>query len=313
MSKIVVALGGNALGDNAREQLEKAQAASAAIVDLVEAGNSLVLTHGNGPQVGQIRLAFEEANRCGKVSLVPFAECTAMSQGYIGYHLQQAIDEEFVARGHNDIPVVAMLTQVVVDPDDPAFSHPSKPIGGYFDEETAQRLMRETGDSYAEDAGRGWRRMVPSPKPIDIYEKMTLRTLINDNQVVIACGGGGVPVVYRGRRYHGVDAVVDKDFAAAKLAHLIDADLLLILTAVERVCIDFNTPHQRELTTITRTQAETYCAQGHFPPGSMLPKVQAACEFVAGATGRKAIIASLEHAATALAGTSGTHIVACKI
>jgi carbamate kinase len=202
-----------------------------------------------------------------------------------------------------------MLTQVVVDPADPAFSHPSKPIGGYYDEETAQRLMRLTGDVYREDSGRGWRRVVPSPAPIDIYEKMTLRTLIDDNQVVIACGGGGIPVVYDSRRYHGVDAVVDKDFAAAKLAHLVEADVLLMLTAVDRVFIGFGTPGQRALTSITCEQARAYIEEGQFAAGSMLPKVRAACEFTGGGPGRVAIIGSLERAAEALAGTSGTRVI----
>jgi carbamate kinase len=309
MTKIVVALGGNALGDNAQEQLKQAQLASRAIADIIEAGNNLVLAHGNGPQVGQIRLAFEEASKAGKVPLVPFAECTAMSQGYIGYHLQQAIDEELVARGHDDIPVVAMLTQVVVDPNDPAFKDPTKPVGGYYDEQTARQLMAETGETYREDAGRGWRRVVPSPKPIDIYEKMTLRTLINDNQVVIACGGGGVPVVYSGTRYHGVDAVVDKDFAAARLAHLVGAQVLLILTAVDHVFINFNTPEQKALKTCTLEETRAYIEQGYFAKGSMLPKVEAACDFVSGGSGRTAIIGSLERALDALEGKSGTLIV----
>jgi carbamate kinase len=309
MSKIVVALGGNALGDNAQEQLKKARVASCAIADLIEGGHNLVLVHGNGPQVGQIRLAFEEANHDGKVPLVPFAECTAMSQGYIGYHLQQAIDEELVARGHDNIPVVAMLTQVVVDPGDPAFENPTKPIGGFFDEATARKLMAETGESYREDAGRGWRRVVPSPKPVDIYEKMTLRTLINDNQVVVACGGGGIPVVYSGARYHGVDAVIDKDFAAAKLAHLVEASTLLILTAVDHVYINFNTPEQKALHRCSIEEARSYIKQGFFAKGSMLPKVEAACDFVSGGNGRSAIIGSLERAMDALKGKSGTAIV----
>ncbi|MDR0626520.1 MAG: carbamate kinase [Bifidobacteriaceae bacterium] len=309
MSKIVVALGGNALGDNAEQQLGRAMTASKAIADLIEAGNQLVVAHGNGPQVGQIRLAFEEASRLGSVPAVPLAECTAMSQGYIGYHLQQAIDEELVARGHEAIPVVAMLTQVVVDPDDPAFAKPSKPIGAFFDEETARGLRRDTGDTYVEDAGRGWRRVVPSPRPVDIYEKMTLRTLIEDGQVVIACGGGGVPVVYSGTRYHGVDAVVDKDFAAAKLAHLVGADVLLILTAVDHVFVNFNTPSQQALTRCTLAEARAYIDQGQFAKGSMLPKVQAACDFVSGEPGRTAIIGSLESALAAVNGLSGTAIV----
>ncbi|MDR0500447.1 MAG: carbamate kinase [Coriobacteriales bacterium] len=323
MSKIIVALGGNALGNNAQEQLERATVASKAIADLIEAGHELVIVHGNGPQVGQIRLAFEDSHAKGDVPLIPFAECIAMSQGYIGYHLQQAIDEELVARGHDDIPVIAMLTQVVVDANDSAFANPSKPIGGYYSESDAKRLMQETGNIYREDAGRGWRRVVPSPKPIDIYEKLTLKALMEDKQVVIACGGGGVPVVYSGTRYHGVDAVVDKDFAAAKLAHLVDADVLLILTAVDRVFINFNTPEQMALETITLAEAANYVEKGYFAAGSMLPKVQAGMMFVGGnndandcsasaiTKNRRAIIGSLDKAADSLVGQSGTTIVAC--
>jgi carbamate kinase len=308
MSKIVIALGGNALGDNAQEQLERAELASKAIANLIEEDHHVVLVHGNGPQVGQIRLAFEESSKAGITPLIPFAECTAMSQGYIGYHLQQAIDEELVARGHENIPVVTILTQVVVDQDDPAFQNPTKPIGGYFDQETAAELQINTGEPYKEDSGRGWRRVVPSPKPIDIYEKITLRTLVANNQVVIACGGGGIPVVYTGSRYHGVDAVIDKDFAAAKLAELVSADVLLILTAVDRVFINFNTPEQRALENITVQEAREYIKQGQFPAGSMLPKVEAACAFVEANPGKQAIIGSLDAAAAAIEGSSGTWI-----
>jgi carbamate kinase len=308
MSKIVVALGGNALGENAQEQLERAELASRIIANLIEAGHNVVLVHGNGPQVGQIRLAFEESSKQGTTPLIPFAECTAMSQGYIGYHLQQAIDEELVTRGHENIPVVTMLTQVVVDQTDPAFQNPTKPIGGFFDEQTARQLQAKTGEPYKEDSGRGWRRVVPSPKPIDIYEKITLRTLVENNQVVIACGGGGIPVVYSGKRYHGVDAVIDKDFAAAKLAELIDADILLILTAVDRVFINFNTPRQQALENITLDEARSYIEQGQFPAGSMLPKIEAACAFVEANPGKQAIIGSLDKAAEAISGTNGTHI-----
>lgn len=215
MSKIVIALGGNALGNSSKEQLAKAQTAAKSIVDLIEQGHQVVIAHGNGPQVGKIRLAFEETSQSPE-DVVPFPECTAMSQGYIGYHLQQAIDEELVARNLGEQPVVTLITQVVVDPKDPAFTKPTKPIGGYYDEETAKQLMAETGNVYQEDAGRGWRRVVPSPKPIDIYEKVSLRTLVDAGQIVIACGGGGVPIAYDGPVYHGVDAVIDKDFAAAK-------------------------------------------------------------------------------------------------
>ncbi len=309
MAKIVIALGGNALGNNAEEQLEKAQHAAKAIVDLIEQGHNVVIAHGNGPQVGQIRLAFEQGEKLGIAPLMPFPECTAMSQGYIGYHLQQSIDEELVARGYDEQPVVSMLTQVVVDENDPAFQNPTKPVGGYYDEATAKKLMMATGNKYVEDAGRGWRRVVPSPKPVDIYEKMTLKALLNDGQVVIACGGGGIPVVYRGKRYEGIDAVIDKDFAASKMANLIGADIFIILTAVERVCIHFGKPNQQALETMTLADAKRYMDEGHFAPGSMLPKVQAACEFVASGQGRKAIIASLESAAAAAKGESGTAII----
>ncbi|GHU88475.1 carbamate kinase [Clostridia bacterium] len=306
MSRIVVALGGNALGNTAAEQLVKAQTAAKAIADLIQAGHHVVIAHGNGPQVGQIRLAFEKYGDAD--ALMPYPECTAMSQGYIGYHLQQSIDEELVSRGLDEIPVVAMLTQVVVDENDDAFKNPNKPVGKYYDKETAKKLMAESTDKYAEDAGRGWRRVVPSPKPIDIYEKITLKTLLDAGQVVIACGGGGIPVVYRGARYWGVDAVVDKDFAAAKLAHLVSADVFLILTAVDRVLINYRKPDELALTDITVAEAERYAAEGHFAPGSMLPKVRAACEFVSGGGGRRAIIASLERAGDAIAGLSGTVI-----
>ncbi|MDR1837979.1 MAG: carbamate kinase [Treponema sp.] len=308
MSKIVIALGGNALGNTAAEQLEKSRLAAKSIVDLIEMGNQIIVAHGNGPQVGQIHLAFEQGNKNGIAPLMPFPECTAMSQGYIGYHLQQSIDEELEARGHDEIPVIAMLTQVVVDENDPAFQNPVKPVGGYYDEAAAKTLMQTTGDKYIEDSGRGWRRVVPSPKPIDIYEKITLKTLIDAGQIVIACGGGGIPVVYRGNRYYGVDAVIDKDFAAAKMADLVGADIFIILTAVDRICLNFNKPNQQELCDITAAEAEKYITDGHFAPGSMLPKIQAACMFVENRENRKSIIGSLEKASLALNGQSGTTI-----
>jgi carbamate kinase len=307
MSRIVIALGGNALGDTAAAQLEKSRVAANSIADLVLGGNEVVIAHGNGPQVGQIRLAFENGSKAGVAPFMPFAECSAMSQGYIGYHLQQAIDQELIARG-KPAPVVSMITQVVVDANDPAFKNPTKPVGGYYDENTAKALMEKTGDKYVDDAGRGWRRAVPSPKPVDIYEKAALRALIGAGQVVIACGGGGIPVVYGGERYEGVDAVIDKDFAAAKMADLVDADIFIILTAVDRIAVNFNKPNQRELAEMTVEQADEYAGEGHVAPGSMLPKVQAACSFAAGREGRRAIVASLEKAALALNGESGTAI-----
>ena len=307
MAQIVIALGGNALGDTAASQLEKCRFAAKSIVDLYEAGNDLVIAHGNGPQVGQIRLAYENACKQGiSASVMPFPECTAMSQGYIGYHLQQSISQELTTRGRGGTPVVTMLTQVIVDENDPAFQNPTKPVGGFYDEATAKALMEQTGDKYVEDAGRGWRRVVPSPKPVDIYEKTSLKALMDTKHIVIACGGGGIPVVYRGNRLEGVDAVIDKDFAAATMASIINADMFVILTAVDRIALNFNKPDQQELVEITVAEAEKYITEGHFAPGSMLPKVQAACQFASGGTNRRAIVASLEKAAQALKGESGT-------
>jgi carbamate kinase len=240
---------------------------------------------------------------------MPLAECTAMSQGYIGSHLQQAIDAELVANGDNDKPVITMLTQVIVDENDPAFLNPTKPIGSYYSEEDAKRLMAETGEKYMEDSGRGWRRVVASPKPVSIYEHMTLATLMCDKEVIIAGGGGGIPVVKTDHGYKGVAAVVDKDFAAEKLAELVDAEYLFILTAVDRVAINFGKPDQRELPEMTVEQAKKYAGEGQFAPGSMLPKVQAACLFVQSRPGRQSIIGSLDKAALALNGESGTRIV----
>lgn len=307
MSKIVIALGGNALGNSANEQLTKAELAAKSIADLITAGHHVVIAHGNGPQVGKIRLAFEETSQKPEDTM-PFPECTAMSQGYIGYHLQQAIDEELVSRGLIDIPVVSMLTQVVVDPKDPAFSNPTKPIGGYYSEEEAKKLMAETGDVYVEDAGRGWRRVVPSPKPVDIYEKISLQTLVDAGQVVIACGGGGIPVIYEGTRYKGVDAVIDKDFAAAKMAALIDADVFIILTAVDHVFVNFGKPDQKALETTSVADMKQYISEDQFAPGSMLPKVEAAIDFAESKAGRRAIIASLEKASETLDGNGGTTV-----
>jgi len=309
MSKIVVALGGNALGDTPESQLEHARLAAQSLAPLVIAGHSLVVCHGNGPQVGAIKLAFDTASELGKVPSMPFAECSAMSQGYIGYHLQQAIDEEIEREGGRGIPVITMLTQTIVDENDPAFQNPTKPIGSYYDEETAKRLVAETGHVYKEDAGRGWRRVVASPKPIDIYEKISLRSLFYAREVVIAGGGGGIPIVKRPHGYVGVDAVIDKDFAAAKLAELVEADYFFILTAVEKVAINFNKPDQEDLSLITCAQAREYIEQGQFAPGSMLPKVQAAISFIEATPGGHAVITSLEKATEALEGKTGTQIV----
>ncbi len=309
MSRMVIALGGNALGNTPAEQLEKVQNTAKAVAPLIIDGHDIIICHGNGPQVGMINLVFEKGHEAGISPLMPLAECTAMSQGYIGYHLQQAIDAELVKRGDNETPVITMLTQVIVDADDPAFKNPTKPIGGYYDEATAKKLMEETGCKYVEDAGRGWRRVVASPKPVSIYEHVTLATLMRDREVIIAGGGGGIPVVKTEQGYKGVAAVVDKDFAAEKLAELVDAEYLFILTAVDRVAVNFGKPDQEDISEMTISQAEAYAEAGQFAPGSMLPKVQAACLFAGSKAGRKAIIGSLELAELALKGQSGTRII----
>ncbi len=308
MSKIVVALGGNALGNTVEEQKEKTRIAAKAVVDLIEDGNEVVLVHGNGPQVGQIRIAFEEGHKNGISPFMPFAECTALSEGYIGYHLQQSIGIELLKRDIKK-PVVSLITQVVVDKNDEAFINPTKPVGGYYTKEEADELMSKTDDKYVEDAGRGYRRVVPSPKPLDIYEKDTLKTLVDTKNLVIACGGGGVPVVMNDNGYEGVDAVIDKDFAAAKLADLLDCDIFFVLTAVDRVCINFNKPNQESLEKINIESCKKYIEEGQFAPGSMLPKVEAAMQFVNSGSDRKAIIGSLEKAKESINGENGTLIL----
>lgn len=303
MSKIVVALGGNALGNTVQEQLANAKIAAASITDLVAAGHEVIIAHGNGPQVGAIKVALDTGG-----FVVPMPECTSMSQGYIGYHLQQSLGNELKQRNIQK-EIATVLTQVVVDKNDPAFANPTKPIGAYCDEETAKQLMKETGNLYAEDAGRGWRWMVPSPKPIDIVEKATVKRLSEDGCMVIACGGGGMPVVADANGLSGIDAVIDKDFAAAKMAELINADLLFILTAVDRVKINFNKPNEESLPQLTVAEAKKYIEEKHFAPGSMLPKVEAAIMFVESGASKKALIGSLDQAAQTIAGENGTLIV----
>lgn len=310
MKRIVIALGGNALGNTSEEQLERVRITAKAVVDIVKSGYEVVVCHGNGPQVGMINLAFEKGHEALIVPEMHLPECTAMSQGYIGYHLQQAIDQELVKKQIQDTVVITMLTQVIVDEKDPAFQNPTKPIGRYYDEAEARRLMEETGQKYAEDSGRGYRRVVASPQPVSIYERISLNTLINSHHVVIAGGGGGIPVVKEpDGSYHGVDAVVDKDLAAEKLAELVDADVFIILTAVDKVSIHFGKPNQQDLSQITLAQAEQYIKEGHFAAGSMLPKVNAAMKFIEQKKEGVSIICSLEKAAVALNGKAGTKII----
>ena len=307
MAKIVIALGGNALGNTPAEQLALVTGTAKPIVDLIEAGNQVIIAHGNGPQVGMINLGLSTAAAAGAIKAdMPFPECGAMSQGYIGYHLQNAINNELTARGL-DKPVGTLVTQVLVDEADPAFQKPSKPVGAFYTKEEADKIAAEKGYTMVEDAGRGWRQVVASPKPVDVVEKKMVNTLVDAGYVVITVGGGGIPVVRREGRLAGVPAVIDKDFASAKLAQLVGADKLVILTAVDRVAINWGKPDQKNLEMMTIAQAEQYCAEGQFAPGSMLPKVQAAMSFAA--TGGEAIIASLEKAAAALKGESGTRVV----
>jgi len=307
MSRIVVALGGNALGKTPEEQLKLVKETAKPIVDLIQKGNEVIIAHGNGPQVGMINLAMEVSSKSeAKTPEMPFPECGAMSQGYIGYHLQNAIREELLNR-EMKTPVATIVTQVIVDKDDTAFKNPTKPIGAFYSEEEAKALEVK-GYVMKEDAGRGYRRVVPSPLPIDVAEKETVRTLVENGHIVITVGGGGIPVVQSGNSLIGVPAVIDKDFASEKIAEILDADYLFILTAVDRVAINFGKPEQKELGTMTVKEAHKYIEEGHFAPGSMLPKVEAAIKFADSKEGRKAVIASLERASEALNGQSGTII-----
>lgn len=293
--KIVIALGGNALGNTLPEQMEAVRGTGKAIADLIEAGHQVVISHGNGPQVGMIKLLMGDA--------APISVCVGMSQGYIGYDLQNALREELLGRGIGK-PVCSLITQVVVDKDDPAFQNPTKPIGRFYTEEEAEQL----GVPVREDAGRGWRRVVASPRPLRIVEIETVRALMNAGQVVIAAGGGGIPVKEEGTRLTGADAVIDKDFASSLMARELDADYLIILTAVEKVAIHFGKPNVQWLSDLTVKQAKAYIGEGHFAPGSMLPKVQAAVEFAESKPGRKALITLLEKARDGVEGKTGTVI-----
>ena len=306
--RIVIALGGNALGSTPYEQLALVTETAKPIVDLIEQGNEVVIAHGNGPQVGMINLGMATAAEAGAIkSDMPFPECGAMSQGYIGYHLQNAIGNELAARGLQK-DVATVVTQVLVDENDPAFQKPTKPVGAFYDKATAERIAAEKGYTMVEDAGRGYRQVVPSPKPVDVVEKNTVRALINGGCVVITVGGGGIPVVRRDGKLYGTPAVIDKDFASSKLAELVQADALVILTAVDRVCINWGKPDQKSLAEMTVAEAERYCEEGHFAPGSMLPKVEAAVKFAESKPGRTALITLLEKAKDGIEGKTGTAI-----
>ncbi len=309
MRKIVVALGGNALGHNPTDQIEQVKHAVKPIVDLVKQGNEVILAHGNGPQVGMINLAFETSNKLSsKNPDMPFPECGAMSQGYIGYHLQNALLTELKNQGLKQ-QVATLITQVEVDELDTAFQNPTKPIGAFYDYQTAQKFTKEKGYIMVEDASRGYRRVVPSPKPVNIVELDIIKTMVKAGHLVITVGGGGIPVIKKGNEFVGVPAVIDKDFASAKLADLLDVDMLVILTAVNKVKLNFNTIDEVDLDQVTIKEIDELIEQGHFLKGSMLPKIEAAKAFVSGKKHRTAIIASLEEASEALLGHTGTRII----
>ena len=308
--RIVIALGGNALGNNLPEQMIAVKQTARAIVDLIQEGHQVIIAHGNCPQVGMIQKAMAELTRSDPDKYIPcpLSVCVAMSQGYIGYDLQNALREELLDRGISK-GVATVLTQVEVDPADPAFAHPTKPIGAFMTREEADRMVAERGYDVIEDAGRGWRRVVASPQPVSIIEIESIRDMVNAGLVVVACGGGGIPV-YKTEGHHlkGAAAVIDKDFASCVLAQQVEADTLIILTAVEKVAVNFGKPDQKWLDELTPDQARQYIAEGQFAPGSMLPKVEAAVKFAESAPGRSALITLLEKAKDGIHGRTGTAI-----
>ena len=309
MKKIVIALGGNALQEagkpaTAQAQLEVVEKTSEYIADIIEAGYNVVLAHGNVPQVGRIVIQNEYAS--SQTPAMPFDVCGAMSQGMIGYHMQQGLSKVLRKRGNNTC-VATVVTQVVVDKNDPKFLAPSKPIGPFYSEEEAKKLAAEKGYSMKEDAGRGWRRVVASPMPVEIIELDAVKCLVDNGFIAITVGGGGIPVIRdEAGDLVGTAAVIDKDLASEKLAEDLDCDVLVILTAVEQVCINYGKPDQKALSALGIDDARKYMAEGHFAPGSMLPKIEAAVKFVESRKGRKAIITSLDKAVEALAGNAGT-------
>ena len=305
MSRIVVALGGNALGSNAKEQLLTVKKTARRLVDLVSMGHEIIITHGNGPQVGMIYKAMSASNK--EDDAFPFAECGAMSQGYIGYHLQQAMQAEFEKRNMRR-KVATIVSQVEVNSKDPAFKNPTKPIGNFYTKKEALKLQSEGNGVYKEDAGRGYRRVVPSPLPIKICELNTIEKMIKERNVVITCGGGGIPVVKCKRGYKGVDAVIDKDRTSALLATKLKADILLILTTVEKASINYNKPNEKKIGNISLDEIKQCIENKEFAEGSMLPKVESCIYFVEHCKGKKAIITSLAKAKFAIEGKTGTVI-----
>ena len=308
MAKIVVALGGNALGQSPKEQLELVKNTAKSLVGLITKGHEIVISHGNGPQVGSINLGLNYAAEHDQGPAFPFAECGAMSQAYIGYQLQESLQNELHALGI-DKQVVTLVTQVEVDPDDKAFSHPTKPIGLFYDKETAARIEKEKHYSFVEDAGRGYRRVVPSPQPKSIVELESIKTLIENDTLVIAAGGGGVPVIREQHdSFKGVDAVIDKDKTSALLGADIHCDQLIILTAIDYVYVNYNTDNQKALKTVTPEELEAYIKEDQFAKGSMLPKIESAISFIKNNPKGSVLITSLDQLDNALEGKIGTLI-----
>lgn len=307
--RIVIALGGNALGDTLPEQMKAVKTTAKALCDLIEEGHQVVVVHGNGPQVGMINNAMSALSREDTSQPnTPLSVCVAMSQAYIGYDLQNALREELRKRGFMRTPVVTVVTQVRVDPDDPAFENPSKPIGHFLTKEEAEHQAAAYGHIMKEDAGRGYRRVVASPKPVEIVEQDAINSLVAANKIVICCGGGGIPVVLKEDHLKGASAVIDKDFTSCLLAKELDADMLIILTAVEKVAIHFGKKDEKWLSDLTVEEAKKYIEDGEFAAGSMLPKVQAAVDFASSAPGRTAMITLLEKARDGIHGKTGTTI-----
>ncbi|MBO5577953.1 MAG: carbamate kinase [Bacilli bacterium] len=302
--RYVVSLGGNALGNNAEEQKLLVSNVAKYIVKLMKDGHEVVIVHGNGPQVGMINNAFNEAK---SVPDMPFPECGAMSQGYIGFHLQNALQNELKAQGVKR-NVATVVTQVVVDKNDPLFQNPSKPVGTFYSKEEAEVVAKEKGWTMKEDAGRGYRRVVPSPLPIDIEEKEVISTLVKSGNVIICAGGGGIPVIKEGNKLVGVAAVIDKDYASALVAELVDADYLVILTAIDNVCINYKQPNEKKLTNVSLNEIKEYLKGDYFAKGSMYPKVNACVKFLTNCPNKTAIIAALENAEKAFEEKSGTII-----
>ena len=304
MARYVVSLGGNALGNNSEEQKKALIKVADAIADLIIDNNEVAIVHGNGPQVGMINLAFETSKETPNM---PFPECGAMSEGYIGYHIQNALYNCLTSKGVNKT-ITTVITQVLVDSNDPLFLNPSKPIGSFYLKEEAEIIAKEKGYIMKEDAGRGYRRVVASPLPIDIIEKESIKILLNNGQVVICAGGGGIPVIKKDNKLEGVAAVIDKDYASSKLADLINADYLVILTAVDNVYINFRKENEKKLDNVSVKELKQYLNEGHFAKGSMYPKVDACINFVESGNNKTAIIASLDNAKEAFKLKAGTII-----